>query len=298
MHPLTDAIHLQNTLFAQPTTSVGPRADGWFLLADVADSGSPLLERMLAYQRSFTPELDDKACGAYFIGQYSHVLSIALAVPFLRKSILPEFGRDELLGLLEPYAHTHEGEVVTGLRPHLRFASAIFHTCNPEHTLHPDARIVANRALLRTMLRQRLETHYAPLIAAVFAYTRLPRAAQWRLVGDSLSAVFLSCGQKLGCIDLAKEDALATLKAKGSPFRNKELHYFDLTVGDPENPQVASMTQTFRARGGCCRYYTVPGGRFCTTCVLEDPQERDRRLAERMRRSWIGPQLRAGAAAE
>jgi len=59
-------------------------------------------------------------------------------------------------------------------------------------------------------------------------------------------------------------------------------HYFDLTLHDEEQRELLSWT--FRARGGCCRYYTVESGELCSTCVLKPSAERDAELLRAMRR--------------
>ncbi|NJL94993.1 MAG: (2Fe-2S)-binding protein, partial [Anaerolineae bacterium] len=68
----------------------------------------------------------------------------------------------------------------------------------------------------------------------------------------------------------AERHGLAFVKAPGSPLNNRQLHF--LTVRD------GAHQQTFRARGGCCRYYTLPEGDFCTTCVMRGRADQEARL--------------------
>lgn len=105
----------------------------------------------------------------------------------------------------------------------------------------------------------------------------------WRLVGDSVSAVFLETGRTLGCEERAMTEALVVLKQPGSPLANRQMHYFDIVIRAPDDPGRVLARRTFRSRGGCCRYYTSREGRLCTTCVLLDPRERDRNLEAALR---------------
>ncbi len=50
--------------------------------------------------------------------------------------------------------------------------------------------------------------------------------------------------------------------------------------------ECAGHSDTFRARGGCCRYYTLPEREKCTTCVLRPSEERDQRLREYMAKKY------------
>ena len=74
---------------------------------------------------------------------------------------------------------------------------------------------------------------------------------------------------------------MAIVKVQGSPLNNRQLGYFDLTLHDSALKEP--FTYTFRARGGCCRYYTVKGAEKCPTCVLKSSDERDACLLQEMR---------------
>jgi hypothetical protein len=74
---------------------------------------------------------------------------------------------------------------------------------------------------------------------------------------------------------------MTVLKYPGSPLYNRQLHFFDLTLRDERQREL--LTWTFRARGGCCRYYTVEDGTLCETCVLKKPADRNAELLRVMR---------------
>jgi hypothetical protein len=129
---------------------------------------------------------------------------------------------------------------------------------------------------LRQWLRTTLENHFAPLIERVFERTRLSHHAQWLLVADSCAALFLYLGQQLGEPARAMDEGLAFVRASGSPMNNRKTGYVTL--------EWNGHSDTFRARGGCCRYYTVSesGDDYCTTCVLRKPEDRDARMLKYM----------------
>lgn len=130
--------------------------------------------------------------------------------------------------------------------------------------------------------RTAFEAILTPLVEAMNAYSALPRSALWRLAGDSLSAGFLAAGKQLGCAERAMSAALPMLREKGTPLFSRQTGFVEIHI--PERPDVSEW---FRARGGCCRYYTTEGGEYCTTCVLRDAESRDQRLIDYLRRTHV-----------
>ncbi len=130
------------------------------------------------------------------------------------------------------------------------------------------------------MFRTALEAHLTPLIERVYAQTKLSRHAQWMLVADACAALFLHIGQALGDEAHAKAEGMAFVKAPGSPMRSGKTGYISLRYLD--------RCESFRARGGCCRYYTISetGKDYCTTCVLRKPEDRDQRLLDYMAKKY------------
>lgn len=120
---------------------------------------------------------------------------------------------------------------------------------------------------------------FAPLVAAVARRSGLSRGALWRLVGDGLSACLLAQGKATGREEPAMALARAILADPRRPLRSRQTGFVRIAL--PDRPEIAEW---FRARGGCCRYYTLPGAEYCTTCVLRDLASRDDRLAAHLRR--------------
>lgn len=127
-----------------------------------------------------------------------------------------------------------------------------------------------------------IEQHLSPLIDILFKKTGLARSALWRLVADAIAGRWLEVGRQLSCLDRARDEAMRVVKHAGSPLYNKQLHFFDLTLHNDNGRPIGSWT--FRARGGCCRYYTVVESALCSTCVLQKRHIRDAELLETMRR--------------
>lgn len=119
----------------------------------------------------------------------------------------------------------------------------------------------------------------SPLLTGISRRTGLGLGALWRIAGDALSAALLGYGKAMGEEARAMQLALSLLKRPGSPLYSKQAGFFRLDL--PEAPHIGEW---FRARGGCCRFYTTDGGDYCSTCVLRDEASRDRMLLAFLRR--------------
>lgn len=233
-------------------------------------------------QARTTPDLDQKARAAYLMTSYAMLLAIPLAGPLAAHGIVPDLSIDTLL--LAFRAEGDQPNQKARQRVHVRFASSRFWTANADLQPSEGATVLADHARLCDEARRALEDHLHPLVAVLRRKSGLSEGALWRLAGDSIAGDFLEAGRRFCCEQHAKETALAILKRQGSPLANKEMHYFELSLADPADAGRPVLTRTFRARGGCCRYYTAKEGSLCSTCVLRDPDSRDAILLEGMRK--------------
>ncbi|MEO6012903.1 MAG: (2Fe-2S)-binding protein [Devosia sp.] len=115
--------------------------------------------------------------------------------------------------------------------------------------------------------RTMLEELFAPLIAATMVTSGLSPGAQWRIVSDNVARAFLDVGKQLGEEPRAMAIASAIL-AEGR-LANGRTGFVEVIEGD--------SCEWFVTRGGCCRYYTVTGGEYCTACVLRKPEDQMQR---------------------
>ena len=279
-HPLAAGIRWQNQRWPQLTSSIGDLEEGWTSAAALADPRSSLLAELLEYQTRFQRGVDPRTQAAYLISYLGNLVSAAVIVPLLKSSVVADFTPPVLACRFDDYPDEFRGQTVQMKRASIRFLTGRCWTDEIEKCAWPDMSVLSDRASLREKLRAMIEDHFAPLIETLAGMTRLSRAAQWRLVGDCVSAVFLETGKLLDIEETAKADAMAVLKVPGSPLNNAQLHYFDLPIPVGPGPDAPVEIRSFRARGGCCRYYLTEGGHLCTSCVLEKPAERNRRIRE------------------
>lgn len=280
VHPLGAAFAVLARHWRVPEADVGPIEPGFVPTATLF-ANDAFLGSMLARQQASTPGLDAKGAAAYLVTEYAGLIGIAAAVPFLSHGAVPDFD-PTVCALAFEVGNRENDEEQAPPRVRLRFLSSCFATDRDFPEIAASALRVDHPALCER-LRLGIEAHFSPLIERLTLRTKLPRRAMWRLVADAVAVRFLEAGRRLGCEATAKADALAVLKAPGSPLANPQMHFFDIVIREDAPPRRVLAERTFRARGGCCRYYTVPGGSLCSTCVLLDARERDSKLEARMR---------------
>lgn len=113
------------------------------------------------------------------------------------------------------------------------------------------------------------------IVSALARRTKLGQAAQWRLVGDGLSAALVEMGRRTNRLDEALSVGRAILGDRTTRLRSPQTEFVHIRLA--HRPDVSDW---FRIRGGCCRYYTASGesGEYCTTCVLRDRDDQIARL--------------------
>jgi len=278
--PLSSALASQAALWPELKVELGGIAPGWITAAAFFASDL-MIEEFLDYEGSFNEGTDRKACGSLMMTDYAYVFALATVPVFLGFGILPNLSPSHFALQFHTTQDVHDGHAHEVRRAHVRYLSGAFSTSRENYALHLDARGPMARDQIADAFCNSVQAHFEPLIEQLHARTQLSRNAFWRLVADALAGWFIEAGRRLGCLDAAKALAMAVLKRPGSPLNNRQLHYFDLSVCDRAGKP---FSYTFRGRGGCCRFYTVAGGEYCSTCVLKDQQQRDDDLRQAMRR--------------
>ncbi|NTE62336.1 (2Fe-2S)-binding protein [Agrobacterium fabrum] len=273
---LTEATALQQSMWPEVPCSAGPMLAGWTTSAALFSSPSAL-EEFLDYEGSFDPGVDLKSRAAFLMSDYCYIFFMATVPLLVGRGVVPDMSPEAVS--LQFYTHhgEHDGEPMTVRRAHVRLLSPQIFTdrdAGPFST-------VTDHAGLCERFRIGVEQHFHPLVEALATRTGFSKNAQWRLVGDAIAGRFLDVGRRFGCLTEAMASAMAIVKVQGSPLNNRQLGYFDLTLHDSALKEP--FTYTFRARGGCCRYYTVEGAEKCPTCVLKSHEERDDILLQEMR---------------
>jgi hypothetical protein len=267
--PLAAALAAQRVFWPEPRADVGPLEPGWTTSAALF-ANDAAIEDQIAYQASFFTRVDRKSAAAFLLSDYLSMFCVTAVPPLVGHGLIPDFSPDRYAMQFYNRPFEHDGRTAVVRRAHVRFLS--------------DAVSTAGKPSDAAMFREAVEAHFTPLLDVLNARTGLPRSAMWRLVADALAVAFLDAGRRYNCLDEAKATAMAVLKHPGSPLTNRQLHFFDVIVRDEASPARVVASYTFRARGGCCRFYRAEGGSLCSTCVLQRPAERERILQAKMRR--------------
>lgn len=273
---LTEATALQQSMWPEVPCSAGPMLPGWITAAGLFSSPEEL-EEFLDYEGSFNPGVDLKSRAAFLMSDYCYIFFMATVPLLVGRGLVPDLSPDAVSLQFYTYHGEHDGEPMTVRRARVRLLSPQIFS---DRHAGPFS-IVTDHAALCERFRMGVEQHFEPLVEALAKRTGFSKNAQWRLIGDGIAGRFLDVGRRFGCLPEAMASAMAIVKAQGSPLNNRQLGYFDLTLHDSTLKEP--FTYTFRARGGCCRYYTVEGAEKCATCVLKSNEERDAILLQEMR---------------
>jgi hypothetical protein len=280
-HPLDSVFTRLQQLDDALLAAAGEIESGWYLASELTKPTSPRLATALARQAHEHPQMEDRTRGSYFIGEYTWYVFAAAVAAYLIERRVPSLAPEHIALRIQRYTWHHEGESGEAGRLEVRFLVPDF-TCLPHDPIAvlPHAQIAADQDSLRDQMRHALEAHMQPLIERVYEATKLSRNAQWLLVADSCAAMFLHLGQALEDSERAQREGMAFIHAPHSPMNNDKTCYITL--------DYQGHCETFRAHGGCCRYYTVSesGKDYCTTCVLRKPEDRDQRLLDYMAKKY------------
>lgn len=279
--PISAVLSQCSAVHPEVQIDIGAVEHGW-IRSDALVLDDAAVDEYLDYEGSFHPDTDRKTCAAAMMVDYCYVFTLATVPLFLRFGLTPDLSLRNCALKFHIVLFEHDGQTVPIRRAHVRFLSHEFVTDRAGY----DDRILRLRdtQALCDRYRAGIEAHMEPLVRQLVRRTGLSRSALWRLVADAVAGRFLEVGRDLGCLETATKAAMMIVKQHGSPLHNRQLHYFDLTLRDDRKRELLSWT--FRSRGGCCRYYTTPGGELCETCVLQEPVVRDERLLRAMREKY------------
>lgn len=114
---------------------------------------------------------------------------------------------------------------------------------------------------------------HAGLVQALVPLTGLGAPAQWRLVADGLSGAILQQGRAMDRMADALTLGRAIMSDRATRLWAKQAAYVELRA-------APDLSDWFRLRAGCCRYYTAAGesGAYCATCVHRDRDDQIDRL--------------------
>jgi len=252
------------------TATLNPDFNNNWFTAEALHTPATLSEQLARVERNY-PGAGPRTQGALVVNEYSYYLLAVPVATFLTEKRVPDLSPGNIA--LQWVTYTWEEGAASGEAERLdsRLLSEQFTSLQDDPlAAEKNVTTLADEPALRDHLRQQIETHFTPLIDAVHQQTRLSRGALWRLVADACALLFLNIGQKTGQTAAAQSEGLTLINAAKSAMRNPHTNYLSVVA--------AGQIKSFVARGGCCRYYTLPGKDKCATCVLRPTEEQKEKL--------------------
>jgi hypothetical protein len=227
-------------------------APGWHDIGVLLADDAALLARWLVIEGEQAGSADARTQAALLLGHVAFALTLPLACVLLRGGT--SFPATLALRR-EPAVWEHGGR--SGLTTNIRLRA------DPRATAMPLAQAADAAQHLGALLH--------PVIDALHRLSCLGHRALWLQATDSVVGAMLYAGRILGTQAFACDVARALLAAAGTPFAHGRtgLMHVAATAADG-----ATLARWFTRRGGCCRWYTCPGGEYCATCVLRREPER------------------------
>jgi hypothetical protein len=245
--------------------------------SDFANPELRFVKEALARQDLRFPGIDKRTSGAFLLGNYAWYVPVPAIASYLVERRVPDLSPENIGLRNEIFKWEENGESGENERLHIRFLSNRFAALPDDPAAgQPNVTILPDMNVLREWLRTSVETLLTPVVEQIYAQSNLGRHAQWSLIADSCAAMFLYIGGLVGDKQWAQTEGLAFVKAAHSPMNNPKTGYVTL--------QYENHCETFRARGGCCRYYKLPEHGKCDTCVLRTLQDRDELLLTYMKK--------------
>lgn len=228
------------------------------------------IARQLAHQTKIQINMDVRTQGTYFISSLSGYLADVISL--LDLNYLDLENTWERLAIKENLMSTvHEG---------VTYQYVLYGWQLPELSKvqkQQDAHRVGQRFL----------SYLTPFIEEVRQQTGMAKGALWRLVTDAITASYLSTGKKLDKVSVAMERASTIINEAGGLLANRKWHFKEYSVDENMSPNGRRLNDWFRVRGGCCRYYTLSGGEYCSTCIHVPENEREVRLKRHLTNSVV-----------
>lgn len=243
--------------------SVGKRDDSWLIVSE-AFSNEQILGHFFAQVEKTYPGADLKAQSTLLLGVYTYEICVALVDLMHKKQRVPELDPTTTGIRFNPVAITKaNGTQLTYQKPQFRtFTGNVLPTSDD----------------LDIDLASQLERHFTPIVSALSEYGGMGEGALWKVISDSICTSFLVVGENRNCQKWAQATALSIVHNRNYLLYSKRVNFLDIKIPSADDPESILAQHTFLLRGGCCRFYTIEGQNYCSTCVFLKPKEREERL--------------------
>lgn len=121
---------------------------------------------------------------------------------------------------------------------------------------------------------------FVPLVEGLARLGPFSPRGLWRLIADALADAMLLAGEGRGDPQAGMALAQQILNDPRTPLNNGLTRFREVSVALEDG---TSRVRWFRVRAACCRYYLLPGGTLCDTCVLHHEEEQVRLLREHLK---------------